>query len=119
MQSADSAARDTPAPRRGVADMRPCSRCGRTDPARMIALMALWFARFTDLPNHGGYFYLCPACYDQCIAPHFAPVVEHLVRQHQRDEYDDEFATDDGDTTNDPNPGTTDSPRSDTAHYST
>jgi hypothetical protein len=73
---------------RGRADMRPCRRCGRTDPHRMFALMTLWFGRLADLPLHGGYFYLCPACYEQLIAPHLAPVVESLVAR-QRDDADE------------------------------
>jgi hypothetical protein len=49
----------------------------------MIALMTLWFGRFADVTLDGGYFYLCPACYGECIAPHFAPVVETLIEQHR------------------------------------
>jgi hypothetical protein len=53
-----------------VADMRPCQRCGHTDQHRMFALMTLWYGAFAGVPLHGGYFYLCPACYEQCIVPH-------------------------------------------------
>jgi hypothetical protein len=70
-----------------VADMRPCSRCGRTDRRRMVALMTLWFGRFAELPVDHGYFYLCPACYARFIAPHFAPVVQQLTAA-QRDDAD-------------------------------
>lgn len=36
----------------------------------MFALMTLWYGAFAGVPLHGGYFYLCPACYEQCIVPH-------------------------------------------------
>jgi hypothetical protein len=49
----------------------------------MIALMTLWFGRFADIALDGGYFYLCPDCYRECVAPHFAPVVETLIQQHR------------------------------------
>lgn len=55
---------------RGV--LPPCRRCGHTDPDRMHALMAFWFSRLTALPVESGYFYLCPRCYDSCVAPHIA-----------------------------------------------
>lgn len=48
-------------------DMRPCDRCGHTDPHRMIALMALWFAARVGLHLDGGYFYLCPECYRKAM----------------------------------------------------
>lgn len=54
---------------RGPADMRPCNRCGRTDQYRMFALMTFWYGALADLPPEGGYFYLCPACYNTCIPP--------------------------------------------------
>jgi hypothetical protein len=82
MQPANTLSEQPPRHPRGHADMRPCRRCGRTDPHRMFALMTLWFARFADLPLHGGYFYLCPQCYEERIAPHLAPVVESLVARH-------------------------------------
>lgn len=52
-----------------AADMRPCQRCGHTDQHRMFALMTLWYGVFAGVPLHGGYFYLCPTCYEQCIVP--------------------------------------------------
>lgn len=52
----------------------PCLRCGRTDARRMIGLMTLWFSRFLEEPADGGYFYLCPACYDEVVAPHLGDV---------------------------------------------
>jgi hypothetical protein len=58
--------------------MRPCARCGRTDERRMHALMTLWFGRFAELPLQGGYFYLCPRCYQQFIAPHLPPILRQL-----------------------------------------
>jgi hypothetical protein len=48
----------------------------------MIALMSLWFGRFADVAPDGGYFYLCPSCYEDCVAPHFAPVVDRLTGRH-------------------------------------
>jgi hypothetical protein len=50
-------------------DMRPCTRCGRTDRRRMVALMSLWFAARAGIPPDHGYFYLCPACYRRLIDP--------------------------------------------------
>lgn len=38
----------------------------------MFALMTLWYGAFADVPLHGGYFYLCPPCYETCIVPHLA-----------------------------------------------
>jgi hypothetical protein len=99
-----SAGTDTGTTRRasgGRADMKPCRRCGRTDPRRMIALMTLWFGRFAGLDSAAGYFYLCPRCYDECVAPHFAPVVEKLVELHREDDPtpapDNDAGTDAGD----------------------
>ena len=51
-------------------DMRPCRACGRTDMRRMYALMALWFGTLLEHHVEGGYFYLCPTCYDTLIVPH-------------------------------------------------
>jgi hypothetical protein len=48
----------------------------------MIALMALWFGRHAGLPADGGYFYLCPSCYERQIEPHLEDVVDRLVEQH-------------------------------------
>lgn len=65
-----------------VADLRPCARCGYTHPRRMIALMRLWFARWAELPADGGYFYLCPRCYEALIEPHAEEIIQRLVEQH-------------------------------------
>jgi hypothetical protein len=49
----------------------------------MIALMGLWFGQYAGLrPDAGGYFYLCPACYQHCIAPHSAEVMQRLTEAH-------------------------------------
>jgi hypothetical protein len=47
-----------------------CTRCGNTDPRRMVGLMTLWFGPFVGLRSTTGYFYLCPPCYEEHIAPH-------------------------------------------------
>jgi hypothetical protein len=52
-----------------VADMRPCTRCGRVDRRRMVALMTLWFGHYVGVPLDHGYFYLCPDCYDRILRP--------------------------------------------------
>lgn len=69
-------------PPRGV--LPPCRRCGAVDPRRMHALMALWFSQLTALPVDSGYFYLCPRCYDDLVAPHLAELFRrgplHVVR---------------------------------------
>jgi hypothetical protein len=62
--------------------MRPCRRCGQTNPRRMIALMTLWFGQYAGLRPESGYFYLCPACYQSCIAPHAADVMLRLADSH-------------------------------------
>jgi hypothetical protein len=63
-------------------DLRPCERCGQTNPRRMVALMRLWYARWAELTPDGGYFYLCPACYAQLIEPHADEIIKRLVEQH-------------------------------------
>lgn len=67
---------------RGAADMRPCDRCGRTDPRRMIALMAHWFAGPAGVSRRGGYFYLCPDCYLAAVGPHLAAILNRLAQDH-------------------------------------
>jgi hypothetical protein len=89
MMPADSPGQGHPVRRQGPADMKPCRQCGTTDPRRMIALMTLWFGRFAGVDPDGGYFYLCPSCYEHCIAPHFAPVVDKLARRHTHMDGDD------------------------------
>jgi hypothetical protein len=48
----------------------------------MIGLMTLWFGRFLELPLEGGYFYLCPACYDAVVAPHLEDVRQQVLEVH-------------------------------------
>jgi hypothetical protein len=48
----------------------------------MIALMGLWYARYAQLPADGGYFYLCPRCYERLIEPWSEEIVQRLVEQH-------------------------------------
>ena len=48
----------------------------------MIALMSLWFGQYAGLRPEGGYFYLCPACYQHCIEPHAAEVMQRLTDAH-------------------------------------
>ena len=43
--------------------MRPCRRCGQTNPRRMFALMSLWFGPYAGVRPEPGYFYLCPNRY--------------------------------------------------------
>jgi hypothetical protein len=62
--------------------MRPCRRCGKTDPRRMIALMSLWFGEYAGFRAEVGYFYLCPSCYHSCIAPHAGEIVHRLTEAH-------------------------------------
>jgi hypothetical protein len=68
--------------RRGAADMRPCDHCGVTNPQRMLALMALWFAEPAGLPVRSGYFYLCPDCYRSCVGPRLDAVLHRLAQDH-------------------------------------
>lgn len=73
MQALDT----SPLPRLAhLADMKPCRRCGRTDPRRMVALMTLWFGHRAGVPLDHGYFYLCPTCYETYVAPHLEEVVQ-------------------------------------------
>ena len=60
---------------RGV--LPPCRRCGAADHERMHALMARWFSAIVALPIDGGYFYLCPSCYDTCVAPRIDELFGH------------------------------------------
>jgi hypothetical protein len=62
--------------------MRPCRRCGYTNPRRMIALMSLWFGHYAGQRPEPGYFYLCPACYQNCIAPHASDIMHRLTESH-------------------------------------
>jgi hypothetical protein len=62
--------------------MRPCRRCGQTNPRRMIALMSLWFGHYAGFRPEAGYFYLCPACYQSCIVPHADEFLHRLAEAH-------------------------------------
>lgn len=48
----------------------------------MIALMSLWFGPYAGLRPESGYFYLCPSCYQSCIAPHSSEVLHRLTEAH-------------------------------------
>jgi len=63
--------------------MEPCTRCGGRDEHRMIALMSRWFAVHAGVALEGGYFYLCPACYDERIAPEY-PAILTAIQEHQK-----------------------------------
>jgi len=59
-----------------------CTRCGKTDPRRMIGLMTLWFGPFVELPPAHGYFHLCPDCYREFVHPHLEKVRGKLAELH-------------------------------------
>ncbi len=61
--------------------MERCTRCGATDPLRMFGLMSHWFASPAGLALEGGYFYLCPRCFDETIAPGLDEILDKL-REH-------------------------------------
>ncbi len=63
--------------------MEPCTRCGAIDRHRMIALMSRWFAAHAGLALEGGYFYLCPACYDERIEPEYEAILR-AIQEHQK-----------------------------------
>ncbi len=44
----------------------------------MTALMKVFFGHLLELPADPGYFYLCPACYDELIEPVLPEVLERL-----------------------------------------
>lgn len=48
----------------------------------MIGLMSRWFAAPAGLPLEGGYFYLCPNCFQELIEPHLEELLD-LLREHQ------------------------------------
>jgi len=68
--------------RSGESVLPSCALCNRSDPHRMIALMALWFGRHAGVPSDGGYFYLCPSCYAEHVEPNLEEVLNRLVEQH-------------------------------------
>ncbi len=62
--------------------MEPCARCGVVDPHLMFGLMSLWFASPAGLAIEGGYFYLCPPCFDATIAPDLENILDRLREHH-------------------------------------
>lgn len=62
--------------------LRPCIRCGRTDPSHMFGLLTVWFGPLAELSEEPGYFYLCPDCHAALIAPHLEDIYERLRRAH-------------------------------------
>lgn len=72
----------TPSRREGNVALPACTRCGKTDPRRMIGLMTLWFGPFVDLPLDPGYFHLCPDCYRDHIQRHLEQVRGRLAELH-------------------------------------
>lgn len=46
----------------------------------MIGLMTLWFGPFAELEPAHGYFHLCPACFDETIAPEMDELQSNLAR---------------------------------------
>ncbi len=61
--------------------MESCARCGATDPLCMYGLMSHWFAAPAGLTLDGGYFYLCPRCFNETIAPGLEELLDKL-REH-------------------------------------
>lgn len=59
-----------------------CQRCGKTDPTKMFGLMTLWFGPLVDLHADLGYFYLCPACHKECIAPELERIQNRILELH-------------------------------------
>ncbi len=62
--------------------MEPCARCGVVDPHLMFGLMSRWFALPAGLQLEGGYFYLCPRCFDATIAPDLEDILDRLREHH-------------------------------------
>ncbi len=48
----------------------------------MLGLLSVWFGPLAGLSEEPGYFYLCPACHDELIAPHEQAIHERLRRSH-------------------------------------
>lgn len=63
--------------------MPACNRCGFTDRFRMIGLMSRWFAAPAGLALEGGYFYLCPACFDEIIQPRWELILDGLLERQR------------------------------------
>ena len=59
-----------------------CKRCGKRDPQRMYGLMSLWFGPLVELEADLGYFYLCPACHDEFVAPELERIHNHILELH-------------------------------------
>jgi hypothetical protein len=62
--------------------MEACARCGVVDPHLMFGLMSRWFALPAGLELEGGYFYLCPRCFDATIAPDLEDILDRLREHH-------------------------------------
>src|SRR5512135_2908222 len=63
--------------------MPACNRCGFTDRFRMIGLMSRWFAAPAGLALESGYFYLCPACFDEIIQPRWELILDGLLERQR------------------------------------
>jgi hypothetical protein len=48
----------------------------------MFALMTLWFGQYAGIAPEGGYFYLCPSCYQRFISPHAREIAHRLAEHH-------------------------------------
>ena len=48
----------------------------------MHALMSLWFGPLVELESDLGYFYLCPDCHDQVIAPELERIQNRILELH-------------------------------------
>ena len=48
----------------------------------MIGLMSRWFAAPAGLALVGGYFYLCPSCFEELIQPHQDELLDVLREHH-------------------------------------
>lgn len=44
--------------------------------------MTLWFGPPAGLLAEGGYFYLCPSCYQAYITPHIEEILHRLTEHH-------------------------------------
>lgn len=48
----------------------------------MHGLMTLWFGPLAELEADLGYFYLCPACHDELIAPELERIQNRILELH-------------------------------------
>lgn len=46
----------------------------------MIGLMTLWFGPLIEIEPAHGYFHLCPACFDETVAPELDGLQADLAR---------------------------------------